>query len=109
MKISQIEEGSTGNITLHAKWNPVTYTIKYNLNGGKNHTSNPSSYTINSPTVNLKSPSKHGYSFGGWYSESTLTNKKKFPPPSPLCQGGSQTLKRPANRRSYNRGKRLGD
>ena len=34
--------------------------------------------------------------------------RKKCPPPSPLCQGGNQTLKRPANRRSYNRGKRLG-
>ena len=34
--------------------------------------------------------------------------KKKCPPPPPLCQGGNQTLKRPANRRSYNRGNRLG-
>ena len=34
--------------------------------------------------------------------------KKKYPPLSPLCQGGNQTLKRPANRRSYNRGNCLG-
>src|SRR5574337_1319551 len=27
--------------------------------------------------------------------------KKKVSPPSPLCQGGKQTLKRPANRKSY--------
>ena len=26
--------------------------------------------------------------------------KKKCPPPSPLCQGGNQTLKRPANKPS---------
>ena len=32
-----------------------------------------------------------------WTSE---PKKKKCPPPSPLCQGGKQTLKRPANRRS---------
>ena len=38
----------------------------------------------------------------------SLKKKKKCPPPSPMCQGGNQTLKRPANRRSYNRGKRLG-
>ena len=38
----------------------------------------------------------------------SLKKKKKCPPPSPLCQGGNQTLKRPANRRSYNRGNRLG-
>ena len=40
-----------------------------------------------------------------WTSE---PKKKKYPPPSPLCQGGNQTLKRPANRRSYNRGNCLG-
>jgi len=34
--------------------------------------------------------------------------KKKCPPPLPLYQGGNQTLKRPANRRSCNRGNRLG-
>ena len=33
-----------------------------------------------------------------WTSE---PKKKKCPPPSALCQGGNQTLKRPANRRSY--------
>ena len=41
-----------------------------------------------------------------WTSEPK--KKKKCPPPSPLCQGGNQTLKRPANRRSYNRGNHLG-
>ena len=29
-----------------------------------------------------------------------VSQKKKCPPPHPLCQGGNQTLKRPANRRS---------
>ena len=37
----------------------------------------------------------------------SLKKKKKCPPPSPLCEGGNQILKRLANRR-YNRGKRLG-
>ena len=34
--------------------------------------------------------------------------KKKVSTTVPLCQGVNQTLKRPANRRSYNRGNRLG-
>ena len=38
----------------------------------------------------------------------SLKKKKKCPPPPPWYQGGNQTLKRPANRRSYNRGNRLG-
>ena len=41
-------------------------------------------------------------------TEQVSLKKKKCPPPSPLCQGVNQTLKRPANKRSYNRGKRLG-
>ena len=42
-----------------------------------------------------------------WTSE-PKKKKKKFPPPPPLYQGRNQTLKRLANRRSYNRGNRLG-
>jgi len=34
--------------------------------------------------------------------------KKKCHPTAPLCQGRNQTLKRPANRRSYNTGNHLG-
>ena len=42
-----------------------------------------------------------------WTSE-PRKKKKKCPPPPPLYQGRNQALKRPANRRSYNRGNRLG-
>ena len=61
------------NITLYAKWNIVTYKIKYNLDGGTNNSSNPSSYKITSADITLKAPTKSGYDFAGWYSDSLCT------------------------------------
>ena len=62
------------NITLYAKWNMVTYNIKYNLEGGTNNSSNPSSYIITSGEIVFKVPTKEGYDFAGWYSDSGCTN-----------------------------------
>ena len=44
------------------------YSITYKLNGGKNSSSNPSTYTGNQ-TVKLKSATKKGYKFAGWYTD----------------------------------------
>lgn len=67
-KVTNIKK-RTGNLTLYAKWSAASYRITYKLNGGKNTKSNPSAFTINS-TVALKNPSRKGYSFKGWYSDS---------------------------------------
>lgn len=67
-KVTNIKK-KTGNLTLYAKWSAASYRITYKLNGGKNIKSNPSAFTINS-TVALKNPSRKGYSFKGWYSDS---------------------------------------
>jgi uncharacterized repeat protein (TIGR02543 family) len=45
-----------------------SYTIKYVLNGGTNNKSNPSKYK-SSKAVTLKSPTKKGYTFVGWYTD----------------------------------------
>lgn len=42
-----------------------TYTITYELKGGKNNSKNPVSYGSNS--VKLETPTKYKYTFGGWY------------------------------------------
>jgi uncharacterized repeat protein (TIGR02543 family) len=52
----------------------VGYGITYQLNGGKNHKSNPYVYTKNQ-TVTLKSPTRKGYSFKGWYTDRNYKNK----------------------------------
>ena len=51
----------------------VPYTVKYNLNGGINHTSNPTYYY--GKKVTLKNPTRKGYAFAGWYSDSKYKTK----------------------------------
>ena len=75
-KITQIAKGSTGDITLHAKWTADTYTIAYNLNGGENNVDNPTSYNVETETITLSSTTKTGYTFDGWYDNANLTGEK---------------------------------
>ncbi|MCM1568095.1 MAG: InlB B-repeat-containing protein [Roseburia sp.] len=51
------------------------YTITYKLNGGKNSSKNPSTYTKSSATITLKNPTRTGYTFKGWYSDKNFKNK----------------------------------
>ncbi len=58
----------TKNITLYAKWKLETYTITYEMDGGENDESNPTSFTIESETIVFKNPKvRVGYLFDGWY------------------------------------------
>ena len=75
-KKTQITKGSVGDITLYAKWTATTYKITYNLDGGTNASSNPATYNVNTSTVTLANPVKTGYTFGGWYTNSSFTAKK---------------------------------
>jgi len=54
-------------INLYANWKKTTYTITYNLDGGKNDNKNPKTYTIDSADFELKPPTKKGYMFENWY------------------------------------------
>ena len=65
-KVEQITKGSYGDLTLYAKWTPISYSITYNLDGGTNNSDNPSTYTIES-TLALFAPTKTGYTFTGWF------------------------------------------
>ncbi len=73
-RVTSIAIGSTGNKTFYAKWTIINYNITYNLNGGTNPSSAPTTYTVNS-AVTLPTPTKTGYTFNGWYTESTFTNR----------------------------------
>lgn len=54
------------SINLEVRWDLTKYTIAYNLNGGTNSSSNPSSYTVETNTITLANPTRTGYTFTGW-------------------------------------------
>jgi len=51
------------------------YTITYVLKGGVNHYENPTSYTQKTSTFSLKSPSRKGYMFKGWYTDKKMKHR----------------------------------
>lgn len=68
------ELGYTGNqqakdMFFEYDYSPYTYNITYDLDGGTNSTSNPSTYNV-LYGVSLKNPTKKGYRFLGWYEGS---------------------------------------
>ena len=73
-KVSKIEKTQKGDITVYAKWEANKYNINYELNGGKNNSENPITYTYGEE-VELKDATRVGYTFKGWYKEQELTNE----------------------------------
>ncbi len=65
-------------ITLYAQWTPVVYKITYKLNGGQNHADNILAYTIEDEAFELLEPTRKGYEFQGWYTDSKFTKSKKI-------------------------------
>ena len=65
----------TDNITLYAKWNPITYTVTFNINSGSGTA--PSAQTANyGSAITLPSGSglsRTGYTFGGWNTNTSGT------------------------------------
>jgi len=56
----------TGDLTVKAQYDIITYNITYVLDGGTNGLGNPDSYTIESPAITLAPPTREGYIFTGW-------------------------------------------
>ena len=74
-RVTAISKGSTGNKELYARWSAKKYTITYHLNGGKNNSANPNSYKITTKDMKLKTPTRKGYKFKGWYSDSKFKKR----------------------------------
>ncbi|MBR3116295.1 MAG: InlB B-repeat-containing protein [Bacilli bacterium] len=62
-------------VTLQVNWEPITYSITYDLNGGSlpSGVTNPTSYNIETPDFTLNNPSKEGSVFLGWREDSLET------------------------------------
>lgn len=69
-KVVSISAGSTGEITLYAKYEVINYTITYE-NTKETEKDNASLYTIESQTIVLADLEKSGYIFDGWYNGET--------------------------------------
>ena len=63
----------TANTTLYAKWNALQFNVTFNTNGG--NTINPLVVDYNTVLNSLEVPTKEGYTFEGWYTNSSLTSK----------------------------------
>ena len=81
-RVNTIDHGSTGTVTLYAKWKINTYTITYNLVYGNVAIANDASYDIETKTFTLNNPTKDHFTFTGWTGsngdtpETTVTIEK---------------------------------
>lgn len=73
------------NLTLHAQWSIVAYTVSYNLAGGTNAAGNPATYTVADGTITLEDPVRGTYVFGGWYDNGAYTGS----PVTEITTGGT--------------------
>ncbi|MCL2629063.1 MAG: InlB B-repeat-containing protein [Oscillospiraceae bacterium] len=71
--VTSISATDTGNKEFWAKWTVNTYTITYNLDGGTQQAGTWGSYTFGTALALPTSPTKTGYTFGGWFDNAGLT------------------------------------
>jgi uncharacterized repeat protein (TIGR02543 family) len=64
------------DVTVDERFGAISYTIKYVLNGGKNSKDNPDTYKGTDESFKLKSPTKKGYKFDGWYTDKSFDSDK---------------------------------
>ncbi len=65
--VTEIPVGSVGTKTFFAKWSePLSYTVRFESNGGSPISN--MTYTAESPSFLLPTPTLRYYEFAGWYS-----------------------------------------
>ena len=69
----------TEDVSLTANFQATTFTISYELDGGQlaEGDTNPGEYTIESVAIELKNPTKTGYTFAGWLKDGEETPSTK--------------------------------
>ena len=72
---SVISTSAKKDVDVYAVFTPIDYAITYHLDGGENAEGNLTSYTVESPTINLFDPSKASYEFLGWYTDDEFHNR----------------------------------
>ena len=71
-----VSSDRTGDISVYACYDLITYTITYNLNDGTNPNDAPTSYNVTTNDITLPTtPTKTGYTFAGWYDNEDCTGE----------------------------------
>ncbi|MBP1926917.1 putative repeat protein (TIGR02543 family) [Sedimentibacter acidaminivorans] len=61
--------------TYYANWTPITYNITYNnMEGATNLGNAPTTYSMETLPITLGIPTKEGYTFDGWFTDSDFNN-----------------------------------
>ena len=72
-KFVSIPKGSTGVVSVYARWSIVTYKITYHTYGAVNSSENPTEYNVNSEDIHLMDIENEELFFDGWYEDEDLT------------------------------------
>lgn len=78
-RVAEIAAGSTGDVTLYAKWTINQYTVRWETNGGNDLTGEyTTTADYGTAIVRPDAPTKEAdaqytYTFGGWYTDRALT------------------------------------
>jgi uncharacterized repeat protein (TIGR02543 family) len=70
------------DLDLYGKFVEDSYMINYYLDGGTNSDLNPTSFNLNDEIIYLQTPTKTGYTFAGWYLESSFETQVNIVDPS---------------------------
>jgi uncharacterized repeat protein (TIGR02543 family) len=68
---------AASNVTFYAKWTVNQYTVSFNSNGGSSAAVVTQNY--NTSVTKPQDPTKSGYKFAGWFSDSGLINAVTWP------------------------------
>ena len=72
--VTEIAAGSTGNITLYARWTANEFTVTFEANGGTLAEGEGSQSVVYGATATAPAaPTREGYVFVGWYAEGSET------------------------------------
>ena len=74
--LTSIAAGTTGAKTLYAKWTAHTYNITYHVNEGTMPFGYRTSYTVETNTFDLPTPTRSNYYFRGWYTNEDFASAK---------------------------------
>ena len=74
--VSKLTAKANGEVHLYAVWSVQEYNIIYmNMEGATNASDNPTRFSAENNVITLHDPSKTGYTFGGWYTDSNFEHE----------------------------------